>query len=365
MIVSQLKSGAGPARPSSVRETGAGRAATGSVAPLLKSAKGAARTSSRIRNCFALHSVLREFLRSRRARWTICATAALLLSAAMMCAAPGIVPDVRARLAQNDFTGAAGQIQNYRKSSGVTPDLLEAMSWMARAELGRKNLDQAEKWSQDTYQLSAAEVKQHPLGRDPNAPLALALGASIEVEGNVMAARGERSGAVAYLQDEIKKYSGTSIHARIQKVVNLLSLEGKPAPALVGLTIPKGKPALIFFWAHWCPDCKAEAADLKKLKAEFIPKGLVFLAPTQKYGYAAGGKDATPEAETRYIEQVRQTFYAGLIDAPPVVNEENFRVWGASTVPTLALVDRNGIVRMYHPGALDYAELRARIAALL
>jgi thiol-disulfide isomerase/thioredoxin len=289
----------------------------------------------------------------------------LLLSVAMIGAAPGIVEDVRARLAQNDFTGAAGQIQNYRQKLGVTPDALEAMSWMARGELGRKNLDQAEKWSQETYGLAAAEVKKHPLNRDPNAPLALALGASIEVEGNVMAARGERAGAVAYLQGEVKKYSGTSVHARIQKVVNQLSLEGKPAPVLAGFVIPKGKPALLFFWAHWCPDCKAEAADLKKLKAEFVPKGLAFLAPTQKYGYAAGGQDATPEAEVRYIEQVRQTFYSGLIDAPPVVNEENFRVWGASTVPTLALVDRDGIVRMYHPGALPYAELRARIASLL
>ncbi len=75
-----------------------------------------------------------------------------------------------------------------------------------------------------------------------------------------------------------------------RKVANELSLEGKPAPALAGMVIPKGKPALLFFWAHWCPDCKAEIPDLKKLKAEFVPKGLVFLAPTQKYGYAAGGQ---------------------------------------------------------------------------
>ena len=298
-------------------------------------------------------------------RGTISVLAGVVLAVALVCAAPNVVQDVRMRLAQNDFTGAAAQIQNYRRSFGVTSDVLEAMSWMARAELGRKNLDQAEKWSQDTYQLSAAEVKKHPLSRDPDAPLALALGASIEVEGSVMAARGERAGAVTYLQGEIKKYYGSSIHARIQKVVNELSLEGKPAPALIGLTIPKGKPALLFFWAHWCPDCKAEAADLRRLKAEFVPKGLTFLAPTQKYGYAAQGRDATPQAETQYIEQVRQTFYSGLIDAPAAVNEENFRVWGASTVPTLALVDRNGIVRLYHPGAMPYPELRARIAALL
>jgi thiol-disulfide isomerase/thioredoxin len=289
---------------------------------------------------------------------------ALALSIAAVCAAPPIVPGVRARLAQNDFAGAAAGIQNYRKSYGVTPDVLEAMSWFARAELGRKGLDQAEKWSQDTYQLAAAEWKKHP-ALDSNAPLALALGAAIEVEGKVMAARGERAGAVAYLQTELKKYYATPIRARIQKNINELSLEGKPAPALAGMSIPKGKPALLFFWAHWCPDCKGEAADLKKLKAEFVPKGLVFLAPTQKYGYIAGGQDAPPEVETPYIEQVRRTFYTGLIDAPAVVNEENFRVWGASTTPTLAVVDRNGIVRLYHPGAAPYAQLRALIASLL
>jgi thiol-disulfide isomerase/thioredoxin len=278
--------------------------------------------------------------------------------------AEGIVADVRAKIGQNDFAGAAAEIASYRKTAGTTAEGLEAMSWMARGELARKNLDQAEKWAQDTYQLTAAEWKKNPVKRDPNAPLALALGASIEVEGNVMAARGDRADAVAYLTEERQKYFATPIHARIQKTINLLSLEGKPAPALAGIALPKGRPALVFFWAHWCPDCKGEKAELVKLKDEFVPKGLVFAAPTQKYGYVAAGADATPEVETRYIEQVRKMYYTGLIDGPAVVNEENFRVWGASTTPTLALVDRSGIVRMYHPGVVPYAELRAKIAGL-
>lgn len=283
---------------------------------------------------------------------------------ALVNGAGGIVDEVRTRLARNDFAGAAAAIQTYRKSAGVTADGLEAMSWMARGELARQNLDQAAKWAEDTYTLAAAEWKKHPVARDPNAPLALALGAAIEVEGRVTAARGQRADAVAYLTGERQKYAMTPIRIRIQKVINELSLEGKPAPALAGVTLPKGRPALVFFWAHWCPDCKAERADLARLKAEFGPKGLLFIAPTQKYGYAAGGEDATPEAETRYIEQIRKQYYAGLIDAPALINEENFRVWGASTTPTLALVDRNGIVRMYHPGAMPYAELRAKIASL-
>ncbi len=289
---------------------------------------------------------------------------AAALAAIGLSGADGIVQQVRAKIAMNDFAGAAANLAAYRKTAGVTPEGLEAMSWMGRGELARKNLDAAAKWAEDTYTLAAVEWKKHPVARDPNAPLVLALGASIEVEGRVLAARGERANAVGYLTGERQKYSMTPMHARIQKVINELSLEGKPAPALVGIALPKGRPALVFFWAHWCPDCKAEKADLVRLKDEFAPKGLAFIAPTQKYGYVAGGEDATPEVETRYIEQVRKTYYTGLIDSPAVVNEDNFRVWGASTTPTLALVDRNGVVRMYHPGAVPYAELREKIAGL-
>lgn len=280
-------------------------------------------------------------------------------------AAAGIVDDVNSNLARNDFAGAVSSVQNYRRVRGVDPDVLEAMSWIARAELSRKNLDPAQKYAQETYQLATVELKKHPLNRDPNAALALALGASIEVEANVMAQRGERAGAVTYLRGELAKFKTASIEPRIQKNINLLSMEGKPAPALQGVALPSGKTTLLFFWAHWCPDCKAEAAILKQLKSEFAAKGFVLIAPTQRYGYAANGDDAPPAVEDRYIEDVRQRFYPGVIEGPLAVNEQNFRVYGVSTTPTLVLVDRKGIVRMYHPGAMPYPELRAQILAAL
>jgi thiol-disulfide isomerase/thioredoxin len=290
---------------------------------------------------------------------------AFLIPVGFVAAASGIVQDVELRLQRNDFTGAANSIQAYRRARGVDPDVLEAMSWMARAELSGKNLDQAAKYAQETYQLSIAEIKKHPLDHDPNAPLPLALGAAIEVEANLMALRGERAGAVTYLRGELAKFQASSIQPRIQKNINLLSLEGKPAPALQGVALPAGKTALLFFWAHWCPDCKAEAAILKQLKSEFAAKGFVLIAPTQRYGYVANGDDAPPALENRYIDEVRQRFYPGVVDGPLVINEQNFRLYGVSTTPTLVLVDRKGVVRMYHPGALPYAELRAQIVAAL
>jgi thioredoxin-related protein len=85
------------------------------------------------------------------------------------------------------------------------------------------------------------------------------------------------------------------------------------------------------------------------------------LAPTQKYGYVAGGVEAAPAIETAYIEQVRRTYYAAVIDGPAPVSEANFTRYGASTTPTLVLIDRTGIVRMYHPGAMKYEALKEAV----
>jgi thiol-disulfide isomerase/thioredoxin len=278
-------------------------------------------------------------------------------------ASASIVDDVLGALSRGDFASADRYIRSYGAARGATPEMIVAMSWMARAGLDLKRYAEAEKYAQQTYALSVAQLRNRPLDREPNLPLAL--GAAIEVEAGVLAARGQRADAITYLQDQLKTYYATSIRTRIQKNVNLLTMEGKPAPALERAPLPQGKPVLLFFWAHWCPDCKQEAPILARLKAEFATKGLAIVAPTQKYGYIAGGVDAPPEVELRYIEQVRRAYYSAVIEVPAPVSEANFLRYGASTTPTLVLVDRAGIVRLYHPGAMSYQELRSRIQGVL
>jgi thiol-disulfide isomerase/thioredoxin len=286
----------------------------------------------------------------------------LLFTLAVTASAAGLVDYVRDSIARNDLPRASELIRSYRAVRGVTPEAVEALSWMARAEFAQKNLVEADKYAQETYKLSQDQIKSHPLLRDPN--LQIALGAAIEVEANVLVTRGQRADAISYLNDQLKTYYATPLRPRIQKNINLQSLEGKRAPALEKVSIPAGKPVLLFFWAHWCSDCKYEIPILARIKAEFVPKGLAFIAPTQKFGYVAGGEDAPPEVELRYIEQIRQQYYGAIIDTPAPVNEENFSRYGVSTTPTLVLIDRAGIVKMYHPGALTYDELRPRVEAL-
>ncbi len=97
---------------------------------------------------------------------------------------------------------------------------------------------------------------------------------------------------------------------------------------------------LLFFWAHWCGDCKASIDDIARLARE-NPK-LAIVAPTQPYGYIAGGEEASRAREVAYIEETRAKYYGKIESMSVPVSEENFKLWGASTTPTIALVDASG-----------------------
>lgn len=290
--------------------------------------------------------------------------AAVVPGSAQVARAPmGIVESVQAALGQGSEAGALQQLHAYRSVRGATPEYLEAESWLARVELNSRRYAQAAQFSQEVYDLSTALLKSRPLDREPHLPIAL--GAAIEVQADTLAAQGRRAEAISYLEQQEMMYAATSIRTRIHKNLLLLTLEGKPAPAVSGFAIPKGQPTLLFFWAHWCGDCKTDIPVLARIKTEFAAKGLKIVFPTQKYGYAAGGVEATPGVELAYIERVRESLYGGLIDGPTIVNETNFVRYGASTIPTFVLIDKLGIVRLYHPGVMTYDDVRAAIQKVL
>jgi thiol-disulfide isomerase/thioredoxin len=284
-----------------------------------------------------------------------------------------LISDVRTLIASRDLAAAERQVRAAEARSGVTPEVAAAFSWLARGALDAKNYSQADAYATETRK----RCDQLLAGRKPDAEpwLPIALGASMEVHAQVLAARGERGGAVGFLDSQLQTFAGTSLVERIRKNVNLLSLEGKPAPTLDirdwlaarprTLAEWRGHPVLLFFWAHWCGDCKADAPILAETIRNFAPKGLVAIAPTRLYGYVAGGEEATPDREKPYIEEVWRRFYAGWNGVPVPVSAANFEAYGSSTTPTIVLVDAAGIVRFYHPGAVTAAEVSARIQAVL
>jgi thiol-disulfide isomerase/thioredoxin len=290
----------------------------------------------------------------------------VLVSLATARAHAGIVDNVRIALMQNNFAAAEARLNSYRTQRGVDAEYLDAYSWLGRAALDQGQYDQAAAFAKETKALAIEQLKQRPLDAEPHLPMAL--GAALEVQSQVLAARGQKAQAIALLQSALRTYSNTSIHDRLQKNLNLLSFQGKLAPALkedqfLGADLPslKGSPVLLFFWAHWCADCKAEAPIITQLRSEFAGKGLRVIGPTRFYGYTAQIEHARPSDELQYIDAVRHRFYSGLLDMPVPISTHNFEVYGASTTPTLVLLDRTGKVAWYHPGAVPYDQLRAEI----
>jgi thiol-disulfide isomerase/thioredoxin len=301
---------------------------------------------------------------------------AVVMALAISVAVPAVdaqtqtlVQQVRAVLSTQNFAEAERMLTAAERAQGRTPMWLEAYSWLGRAALAARQYDRADRYAQQAHQMVLSGLKGRTLDQEPRLPIAL--GAAIEVQGHVLAETGARSEGVAFLQGELNTYRSTSIAMRIQKNLNLLTLEGTLAPELdrseglgartLSLADVRGKVTVLFFWAHWCPDCKNEAPILKALLDKYKGRDFTIVAPTQRYGYAVRGTDASPEEEKRHIEQVRQQYYSFLPPEAVQLASANHLRYGVSTTPTMVVLDRQGIVRAYRPGNMSQQDLETLI----
>lgn len=305
-----------------------------------------------------------------------------LAVAALMCgivagpvsAQTTVVADVRAAIAKNDLASAERIAREQLTNPGSTAVGLEALSWVGRGAFAAGQPDLAARIARETQ--SRAEAALGGRGLDTVSGLPTAIGASLEVQAQVLAAQGARSDGVYLLTRALERYANTSIHARLQKNIHLLGLVGTPAvpvdtpeflgPGRATVASLKGHPLVLFFWAHWCPDCKLQGPILAKLQSEFAADGLRIVAPTQLYGYAAdASRAASPDEERTHILAVRERYYPDLASVPMPFSQENFKRYGVSSTPTVVLVDREGIVRAYNPGRISEEALRLAIRAMI
>jgi thiol-disulfide isomerase/thioredoxin len=250
---------------------------------------------------------------------------------------------------------------------------IEAAVVRARAALAGRQLVKANTEAEGAYHLAVAALSD---ARGSDAPrIRAALGDAIETRASIMVEDGARAEAVRFLRVEVESNRGSAIHSRLKAAVERVSLEGRPAPLVDGDAGPgagipgvdelKGKVVLLFFWAHWCGQCKGDGPMVEKLLAKYRRQGLAIVAPTQPYGYVENGRPASPDTEAQHIVNVRDTHYGFLRHEPVPIGEANFKAYGVTTIPMFVLLDRRGIVRLYHAGRMTEEELDAAIRKLL
>lgn len=283
-----------------------------------------------------------------------------------------IVSAVRAAMGAGRLEAGHEMVDAHETTYGRSPQSLLAYSWIARVALSGNQLDEADRVATETYQRALAMLETREMDAEPDLPTAL--GAAIEVLGQSAARQGRRSEAVVSLTRELDRYQDTSLVKRIQKNLHLIGLQGQPAPPLSadewlsdtrGTTDLRGRVTVMFFWAHWCADCKRQGPILEELLARHGSAGLAVLAPTQLFGYAQAGTPATPHNERAYIARVRESAYAWLPEDAVPLDEANHRRFGVSTTPTIVIVDRAGLVQLYHPGVMSLDDLERTIRPLL
>lgn len=295
----------------------------------------------------------------------ILAFSTLLMTTSSIEAAPGdLVRGVRLKISAGDLLSAEAMVDDYRRSTGTDGEYLDGRAWLAR---GAHLLGELDRALEHVAYVRGAVKQASPENLT-------ALGAALEVEARILAVRQGKESALLFLEKEKALSDDKAFRSRLMKNVNLLTLEGQKAPAIEapdqagkkfgGLESLRGKPVVLFLWAHWCGDCKAQAASLAGVDKKFGDQ-VHFVAPTRFYGTGKDNLPASPSEEKARIETVWREVYAELGDWSIPISTETMIRYGASATPSFVFIDGQGIVRSYTATRLTETELERRIEMLL
>jgi len=103
----------------------------------------------------------------------------------------------------------------------------------------------------------------------------------------------------------------------------------------------KGKVVFLNLWATWCGPCKEEMPAMERLWQRYKGEGLVVIALSMNSG---GAKIVKP-----YSEQAKYTYPIGLDPKMEIA-----QLYGAHSVPSTFIIDRNGALRAIALGPRDW-----------
>jgi peroxiredoxin len=128
---------------------------------------------------------------------------------------------------------------------------------------------------------------------------------------------------------------------------HLSSLDGEP----VALSDYRGQVVVVNLWATWCPPCKAEMPAINTFYKAYRDEGFVVLA--------VNSQEDAATVQT-FIQANGFSFPVLLDQQAEVINR--YQVRG---LPTTFIIDRDGIIRYVHTGAITENQLERIIKPLL
>ena len=285
-------------------------------------------------------------------------------------APPSPVSGVRNKVSAADLFSAESILEVHREKHGEDAQWLSGLGWLARGALLVGDTAKARRYAADLRRACEQRLTDSlPLVK--NLDVEGPLGAAIEVEAQLVERQRGTRAAAAFMRTEIAANQGrTSFDSRLWKRLNMLELVGQPAPAWEveghlgepppSLASLRGKPVVVFLWAEWCADCRAQAASLARVLRRHAADSVRCVALTRWYN-----ADSLRSRETARVDSVWSADYATVGPIPRVFSTASMRRYGGSSTPTFVFVDRKGVVRGYTPTRLTEDELEKHVAAIL
>jgi len=274
---------------------------------------------------------------------------------------------IRNKIAAGDLASAESILEVHRADNGEDATWLTGLSWLARGAFLLGDLDKAQRYASDA-RARCAEALAKGAKLEEDHALETALGAAIEVEAQLRGRRGGAKKAAEYVRGELARFPGpVALRSRLNKRLNMMTLAGTPAPELaiedsVGAPPPsiaslRGRPIVLFLWAEWCGDCKAQARALAGARQRHPETA--FLALTRYYD-----DEAKRGAEKERVAETWKTAYADVGTIPIVISTASMERYGGSSTPTFVFIDPAGVVRLYTPTRLTADALDQAIARI-
>ncbi len=137
-----------------------------------------------------------------------------------------------------------------------------------------------------------------------------------------------------------------------------------PAPELTGTTL-EGRPfalgdhlgevVVLNVWASWCAPCRAEAADLEAVWAQYEDQGVQFV------GLNTRDSEAAAEA---FVDRFSIT-YPNVVDADGALQLRFHETLPPQAIPSTLVVDQSGRVAGRAIGEVDRSRLLGMIEPIL